>query len=742
MKSSDYIAKSDKIFHVHPTDRTNIKAIVSVIVKNKWSYIGAVVDDEASELLSVLKEEASKQHVCIGNTYNLDSDANEQQVVQFLRTLNNQKNYSIIVALTSHELTRMILKEASNQKVHDLTWITGHRSWPTTRPVPRPNSAAQGMFSILSRRSTPAFVNYLRSLASGTKKIENIWLREAASKGGIAPSATTVSPGATPTPSLGNATQAPTAPSCNYDVDPMCGMDQGKLKVVVEKMIGMVDEAACTIDAVVTVARALEVRQRCIESPDCNQDNKKFNDYVQQVDFTNSLTGSRISFTPGHSLNYTLYHVFNYQQNYSRITTDLKKELKAVDVGSWSYSPKTKPKLKISEDRIEWHGGRSKAPESRCHKVCRASQYKHLINDRIGAECCWECKQCPEGTYSDTDDLLQCKQCPETHTPSLDQKRCVLLYEDYVHWDHGGSLFILFLMVVGLCFSIYVAVVLFRNSETPVVRKAKSAVLCMFPFIIILFLLPIPLLGRPTETSCEGYRIFFLVALGVPLGVLIAKSHYFDNRCKDKRSENGDDVCTPRLSIACFVVLLHILLAVVLVLVMPSVQRLKRGSYTVFLECSYHSSHEFIIVLFYHMFLAVLVSIFSLNEIISEENNNEVKWISMAMFNWYAITFFYVVFMFGVHFHAKIIMLGLLCLLYTVNLFVLLYIPKWFIVVFRPEKNRSEVSPWTDYIKTQERVSERLSALDESPIMTRKEKTDDREKKSTEAKGLMTDTDI
>jgi len=715
---SEMKQKSDRVFRVQPTDLENMKAILSVISRNKWSYVGVVMDEGAESIFSILKSEAGFKDVCIGNVYKLPDDADQQQVSNIVKTLNSQKNVSVVIALTSNRLTKMILKEASEQRVHDLTWITGQRSWPSTKPIPLPNSAAQGMFSVVPRRTTPGFVDYLRSLYSGNQKIDNVWLRQAAAKDGAA----------------GNNT-----PACNYDANPMCGMDTTKLKNVVDQMIDLVGDAGCTIDAVTTIARALELKQRCVESSDCDENTKAFIDFMRQVDFTNSLTSSEISFTEDQTLNSTRFHVYNYQQNYSRITTDLNKNLKAVDVGSYFSSSKGSPELKISESRIEWHGGHNGAPKSRCHKECGPSFYRHLKQKRSGAECCWECQKCPNQQYSDESDLLQCKKCPETHRPSVRQTECIPYLEDYVHWNDGGSVFILFLMVVGLCFSIYVAVVLFRNSETPIVRRAKSGVLCLLPFVIILFLLPIPLIGRPTESSCEGYRVFFLIALGVPLSVLIAKSHFFDHHCHEK-SENGDACWTPRLSIACFFILLHVLLAVILGLTIPAkVIRLPTDDpYTVFLECSYHSNWEFEIVVFFHFVLAVVVAILSINEVITEENNNEVRWISLAMFNWYAITFFYVIFMFGVHFHAKVIVLSLMCILHAVNLLVLIYVPKWYIAVFRPEKNRSDVSPWTDYIKTQEKVSERLSAPEGSPIMTRKGK----EGESNESKGLMTDTDI
>lgn len=40
---------------------------------------------------------------------------------------------------------------------------------------------------------------------------------------------------------------------------------------------------------------------------------------------------------------------------------------------------------------------------------------------------------------------------------------CIIYFEDYVYWSDVGSLVMLFIMVVGMCFSIYVVVVLFKN---------------------------------------------------------------------------------------------------------------------------------------------------------------------------------------------------------------------------------------------------------------------------------------
>lgn len=360
---------------------------------------------------------------------------------------------------------------------------------------------------------------------------------------------------------------------------------------------------------------------------------------------------------------------------------------------------------------------------------------------------------------SRTEDSTTCTACPTGYTANNAKDDCVKQFEDYAYWSDAGSLVMLFLMVAGICFSIYVSVVLFKNRETPVMRRAKNALLILLPLVILLFLIPIPLLSKPTETSCEGYRGFFILALGIPLAALISKCVYVDNKFYDSdgqvKESWGNCICTPRIAVAIGTVILHVAVIIVLAVLLPNeiVRFPTDDPFTVYIECSLHSGWGFLFVIFYIMVMATLYSVLSLSEEISSENDMEVRWTSLCIFNWYAICFVYIVVGHGVVGKGKIWGLAFVDLLFAVNILVCIYLPKWYVIVFQPEKNQSDVSPWTMYVKTQEKAAVRLSE-EESPVIPKRgnlastaKETDGKVKDSgdpneNELQELISDTDV
>lgn len=86
------------------------------------------------------------------------------------------------------------------------------------------------------------------------------------------------------------------------------------------------------------------------------------------------------------------------------------------------------------------------------------------------------------------------------------------------------------------------------------------------------------------------------------------------------------------------------------------------------------------------------------------------------MFFWYAICFIYVVIGHGVYGKGKVWGLAFVDFLFAVDILACIYLPKWYVIVFQPEKNQADVSPWSMYVKTQEKAFLRVTNED-SPMM-------------------------
>ena len=723
-------------FHPTTRDKTNLQAIVDLAAHYNWTYVGIVYDDsaEGKYRVDILQEEANKNMVCTAWKYSLAANSSAAQIQQFITSLKAEKNFSVIVMLTSMSIFKDIIDEAFMQKVSDLTWVVSDASWDNEATFVNDNTAAQGMLKVGTSASIVGFKAFLQDLLTTPER--NKWIMQIVA-----------------TPST---PKVPPMPQCSNSP---CNVNKTKLEEIVNKLKSMADSATCTIDSIFAVAHALAAREKC--KSNCPEKHD-FYKYIQHVNFV-SLSGHQINFNSQRNLNQTKYKISILQKtsNSSAVTDAEKSKLQPFDVGTWEKSGTDSPKLNPQRPskNIKWNTNGNEAPTSVCHEPCKPGSYKAFKETRGERECCWHCLNFEENSVSRTEDSTTCTACPTGYTANNAKDDCVKQFEDYAYWSDAGSLVMLFLMVAGICFSIYVAVVLFKNRETPVMRRAKNALLILLPQVILLFLIPIPLLSKPTETSCEGYRGFFILALGIPLAALISKCVYVDNKFYDSdgqvKESWGNCICTPRIAVAIGTVILHVAVIIVLAVLLPNkiVRFPTDDPFTVYIECSLHSGWGFLFVIFYIMVMATLYSVLSLSEEISPENDMEVRWTSLCIFNWYAICFFYIVVGHGVVGKGKIWGLAFVDLLFAVNILACIYLPKWYVIVFQPEKNQSDVSPWTMYVKTQEKATVRLSE-EESPVIPKRgnlastaKETDGNVKDSgdpneNELQELISDTDV
>ena len=719
------------VFHAVPSDSTNLQVIVDVMVHFHWSYAAIVYIDHApgKHIRDLLVEKATSKNICIGKKYTLPQESTEEQIRLFIKTLKNGKNVSVIILLTPQDVSSRVIAEASRQGVSELIWLAGEGSWKTKKFVPSNNTAAKGLLKAGTYARVTDFRTHLKTLPQSP--LRNKWLLEMVSKKespsrptptASAPitSAQTNSPGLLDFTSFTMVTTAPVtstqpADQCTDPVDPECNINTNLLREVEQKLTSMAEEAACTLDAVFAVAHALAAKENCSSKgyP------WKFHECFKDLNFK-SPTGHQVSFTSDGYPKEVEYQIYAYQKGSVPVSHAERTNLQRKQVGTWKLSANGEVMLKILEEKIQWNTDSDSAPEARCLKPCQPGEYK-ARKTRSDAKCCWHCLPCAEGSMSSEQDSESCTACPVTYRPNKAHDGCVKYFEEYAYWGDAGSLVMIFFMVTGICFSVYVSVVLFQNRDSPVMRRAKNASLWLLPFLVINFLIPIPLISKPSDSSCEGYRAFFILALGIPLAALLSKSHVV-NRCfygADGEIKGERLACVTRVVVVLIVVLLHVTVIVLLRVYLPSsVLRFPTDDpFTEYIECSLHSDFGFLTALLYLMAVATLVSLMSLGELISPRNDLEVKWISLCMFNWYALGFFYLTMAMGIQGKGKIFGMAFVVILYAVNLLVCIYLPKWYIIVFQPERNLLDVSPWTMYMKTQNKVSERLSAKEESPVL-------------------------
>ena len=263
-KKPDLVSRTEFIFHAIARDRTNLNAIVDIAARYNWTYTGVVYDDsdEGKYRVSVFQQAATKKFVCIARKDSLPTNAREAQIQKFIASLKAEKNFSVIVMLTSKHVFKGIVDEAFKQKITDLTWIVSDASWDDKAMFPKDNTAAQGLFRVGTSASIVEFKAFLQELDTTPER--NKWIMQmVASKSSVSTAAddtstvattsaptqvpavttaqqqnastdsneTTTAPPSTADSSTPASTTAapPSTPKCS---DPPCGVNKTRLKQV------------------------------------------------------------------------------------------------------------------------------------------------------------------------------------------------------------------------------------------------------------------------------------------------------------------------------------------------------------------------------------------------------------------------------------------------------------------------------------------------------------------------------
>ncbi|EGW07707.1 Vomeronasal type-2 receptor 26 [Cricetulus griseus] len=162
-------------------------------------------------------------------------------------------------------------------------------------------------------------------------------------------------------------------------------------------------------------------------------------------------------------------------------------------------------------------------PQSVCSESCAAGFRKVAIEGK--AVCCYDCIPCPDNEITNDTDMDQCMKCPESQYANTEKKHCLQKVVSFLDYKDplGMSL-----TTIALCFSVLTAMVLglfVKNRDTPIV-KANNRTLSytLLITLIICFLCTFLFIGCLNTTTCILQQITFGGAFTVALATVLAKA--------------------------------------------------------------------------------------------------------------------------------------------------------------------------------------------------------------------------
>uniref|UniRef100_A0A8C9SG59 Olfactory receptor C family, h1 n=1 Tax=Scleropages formosus TaxID=113540 RepID=A0A8C9SG59_SCLFO len=351
---------------------------------------------------------------------------------------------------------------------------------------------------------------------------------------------------------------------------------------------------------------------------------------VDKVNFT-THTGERVYFDLNGDPT-ARYELVNWQKGEDG-------EIKFVTIGYYDASLPAGKQFTMNDNNIFWAGDPFTKPKSVCSESCQPGTSQAVIRGK--PICCFSCIPCAAGEISNV-------------------------------------------TATGLIF--------FHFMETPIVKANNSELSFLLLFSLILcFLCSLTFIGRPSQWSCMLRHTVFGVTFAMCMSCVLAKTIVVVNAFK--ASVPGSNVlqCSAplqRLSVLCCT-LIQVVICALWVSLAPPVPNRNTAYSTdkVILECDVGSAVGFWAVLGYIGLLSLMCFVLAFLARKLPDNFNEAKFITFSMLIFCAvwITFIPAYVSSPGKFTVAVEIFAILASSY--GLLFCIFLPKCYIILFKPEKN-------------------------------------------------------
>lgn len=466
----------------------------------------------------------------------------------------------------------------------------------------------------------------------------------------------------------------------NKDQDKLC------LQEVVDDMYS--SYIPYIMDAVYSVGQALSMLIQNINSrkklADINVDNMKAP--LSKVNFV-GLTGE-INFDGFGDRRSAVYDIVNFQQ----VQEAEAKRLNQVIVGKWD----SRDGLHLRE-KILWNNQNGRPPKSECSEQCSAGTRKSTTSP-----CCWRCFPCPRGTVNTIPGAESCVECPREKRSNEAKTACVDLPLANLSYSSAGGISILAFSVVGIIVALFSFAVFCKFWNTPIV-KACNRELSLALLVVIISLLSIALVNlfEPTSTICKIIYPWRFLTYNLCLSIVLVKvlGISFAFKVPAVTTEVlgfAISSLTNRMQ-AVIVITLHILLLFILLpwflLDPPVITQHIYPEQSTFIECKAYnlsSGKTLFMLTTTFIFVQMLLSAFCSFKVRNiPENFSEAKRIAFSLYILLFSILAYYPIEFSTHGWYVTVVDCVTSLLSAYGFLCCVFLPKMYILLFRPELNTS-----------------------------------------------------
>ncbi|KAI1298763.1 Metabotropic glutamate receptor 5 [Halotydeus destructor] len=697
---------------VVPSDLLQARVIVDLLKSHNWTYISVVYTDGnyGSSLMELFKNIGQDEGICIANTEQVFDNAEDEDYDNVLRNLLVYKSTARVVACFCQGVTvRNLLKSMRRLNAAGDLLLIGSDGWADRYDVVEDyeQEAVGGISVRIYSPYVHQFDPYYFNLKPDTNT-RNPWFREFWEHKfncTLPPKTVTslTAPPASGSPSSSSSSSSSLSSSSSRDV--AAAAIGGKIQIPVDAKFNRTctgkeslsekykqdTKMAFVMTSILTAAHGLHNMQRDL-CPGINGlcpamlpvNGSLFLQYLMNVTFkwgNETISFDQYGDPPGR------YDVMNFQKqdngNYDY-----------VQVGTWISTPTASGRDFNLFKPFQWlpkmidTNSSSGIPESVCSKPCNKGHEKNIQSDSV--KCCWVCVPCHRNQY--LLDEYTCIDCPLGWWPDDELTGCVQIPVEYTLWSETPSLIAIGMALFGILITFFSMLVFIRHNNTSVVKASTREL----SYLIMIGMLlshgtTFALVAKPTRETCLVTRILPGLSFAIIYGSLVTKT----NRIARILAGSKKKIMTKKLRfmsssaqvvISVLIVLIEIAIVTAMLVQEPADSKLDHPKLDqVKLICN-TTPLGILAPLGFDFFLILMCTVYAVKTRNVPENFNEAKFIGFSMYTTLVIWIAFVPIYFGSPYH-KVLTMCLSISLSAIVALVLLFFPKLYIMIFKPEKN-------------------------------------------------------
>ncbi|XP_017945199.2 vomeronasal type-2 receptor 26 [Xenopus tropicalis] len=358
------------------------------------------------------------------------------------------------------------------------------------------------------------------------------------------------------------------------------------------------------------------------------------------------------------------------------------------------FSPRAPPdqQLNITPSVIQWKTSNNKIPRAQCSDNCLPGYRKA---PKPGAQsCCYLCVLCSEGEISNTTDSVSCIPCPDMEWPNENKTQCFARMEEFL--SYSVDVISVFFSFISLLFFLITEVILgiFLNyRDTPIVRaNNRSLSFLLLVSIKLSFLSVFLFLGRPVDITCMLRIITFGITFSIAVSSLLAKTIMVCVAFKaTKPGSSWRKWLGVKLSnsVVLFCSSIQIIICMTWLAISPPFQELDihTSPGTIIIQCNEGSAIGFYSVIGYMGLLAAVSFVLAFLARSLPDSFNEAKYITFSMLLFCSVWITMIPAYLSTKGKNTVCVEIFAILTSSAGLLACIFLPKCYIILFRPEIN-------------------------------------------------------